>query len=48
MVTALMTAARKFRSLSPTSSYRTVYEVLVNNMAVASFKLKAEEVPIRE
>lgn len=48
MVTALLRAARQFRSLSPKSNYRTVYELTVNNQAVCSFKLKAGEVQIVE
>ena len=48
MVTALLRAARQFRALSPKSNYRTVYEVIVNNLVVASFKLKGQEVPIQE
>jgi hypothetical protein len=48
MVTALLRAARQFRALSPKSNYRTVYEVIVNNMVVGSFKLKGPEVPIQE
>ena len=48
MVTALLRAARQFRSLSPKSNYRTVYEVVVNNLVVGSFKLKGSEVTIRE
>lgn len=48
MVTALLRAARQFRSLSPKSNYRTVYEVVVNNLVVGSFKLKGQEVPINE
>lgn len=48
MVTALLRAARQFRALSPQSNYRTVYEVVVNNLVVGSFKIKGSEVPIRE
>lgn len=48
MVTALLRTARQFRALSPKSNYRTVYEVVVNNLVVASFKLKGQEVPIQE
>lgn len=48
MVTALLRAARQFRALSPKSTYRTVYEVVVNNLVVASFKLKGQEVPIQQ
>ncbi len=48
MVTALLRAARQFRALSPKSNYRTVYELVVNNIAVCSFKIKGQEVAIRE
>ena len=48
MVTALLRAARQFRALSPKSNYRTVYELTVNNIAVCSFKIKGQEVAIRE
>lgn len=43
---ALLAAMRAHRAQSPESSYRTVYEVVINNVATASYKLKVPSVPI--
>ncbi len=44
---ALLKSMRAYRAQSPTSSYRTEYVLVINNLVRCSHKVQVE-VPIRE
>jgi hypothetical protein len=46
-VEALLASMRAYRAQSPTSSYRTEYVLVINNLVRCSHKVQVE-VPIRE